>query len=458
MKKAVLLLLGAVVIFAAGALAATYFQPGWLDRLFGAQVKVTAERLVDVPVMEPDDDPQGLVILVSGKGGPTDTDRRLAKALVARDMVVLPVDLETYRKQLDTADGECMYLGSDIENIAKEALRTIGGEDYFHPVVAGIGEGGTLAYAAVADAPVATMAGAVALDPAPSLVTPLPTCPGATTTKVDGGGFSYALDADLPSPATLIAAQPLAGTAAPVASGPLKAVAIVEPDENKRFDAMVDSIVATAKKDASTNALPIVDIPATGKPYALALFYSGDGGWRDLDKEIGDEMATKGVHVVGIDSLRYFWSERTPQEIADEAVLMIERADPTGKLPVAIYGYSFGADTFPFAWKLLPASIQQRIRFVALLGTEDMTTFQVTVGGWLGLGGDQPVAPEIARIPPERVLCVYGEEEDDTVCTDPSLAAIEKLKTEGGHHFDEDYVGLAAKLLAAMQKRLDATQ
>ncbi|MER9171747.1 virulence factor [Mesorhizobium australicum] len=54
-------------------------------------------------------------------------------------------------------------------------------------------------------------------------------------------------------------------------------------------------------------------------------------------------------------------------------------------------------------------------------------------------GGDHPVAPAIATIPPGRVLCVYGEDEHDTACTDPLLSGIKTLKTKGGHHFDEDY-------------------
>ncbi len=140
--------------------------------------------------------------------------------------------------------------------------------------------------------------------------------------------------------------------------------------------------------------------------------------------------------------------------MADDTVSIIEHADPTGKLPIAVYGYSFGADTFPFAWVLLPERIKDRIRFVGPLATQHTITFQVTFGTWLGVGGDHSVAPAIATIPPGRVLCVYGEDDPDTACTDPLLSGFKTLKTKGGHHFDEDYPALANILLASMRTRV----
>ena len=55
----------------------------------------------------------------------------------------------------------------------------------------------------------------------------------------------------------------------------------------------------------------------------MAVVYSGDGGWRDIDKDIASRLQAKGIPVVGVDSLRYFWSEKTPEQIAADLGLIM---------------------------------------------------------------------------------------------------------------------------------------
>ena len=178
---------------------------------------------------------------------------------------------------------------------------------------------------------------------------------------------------------------------------------------------------------------------------------AGDGGGGGRDKLDGGGLQARGEQVIGVDSLRYFWSERTPEEIARDTTAMIQKADPTGKLPVAVLGYSFGADTFPFAWKYLDPALQDRTKMIGLLGVETTTTFQVSIEGWLGMDGDKDVVPAITTIPLDRVVCVYGEEEDDTACTAPELKGAHLLTLSGAHHFDENHQPMAAALLDKMR-------
>ena len=51
---------------------------------------------------------------------------------------------------------------------------------------------------------------------------------------------------------------------------------------------------------------------------SLLLFFSGDGGWASLDEATAEELVTRGVGVVGVSSLRYFWNAKSPAQVASD--------------------------------------------------------------------------------------------------------------------------------------------
>ena len=200
--------------------------------------------------------------------------------------------------------------------------------------------------------------------------------------------------------------------------------------------------------------IPVVEVPAGKTTDTLTLFLSGDGGWRDLDKAVAGEMAKLGYPVVGIDTLRYYWEHKSPEESAEDLVeLMHYYRQKWGIKHFVLAGYSFGADVLPAIYNRLPAEEQGRVNGMILLAFARSGSFEIEVEGWLGQEGKEaPTGPEMARLPAPKVLCVYGEEEtDESGCTD-TTAVGEKLKLPGGHHFDENYPALAKRLTAAIDK------
>ena len=201
----------------------------------------------------------------------------------------------------------------------------------------------------------------------------------------------------------------------------------------------------------------MVELPAAGAGDLLAVFYSGDGGWRDIDKQIGEVLAARGIATVGVDSLRYFWQQRTPEEVArDLAAILSHYRAKWGRNQAILLGYSFGAGVLPFAVNRLPPAERAMVRQVSLLGLEKRTEFEFHVSNWLGGGGGadaRPVLPELARLDPRILQCFYGKDETDTACTAPELEQAERIETRGGHHFDGDYVALAEKIMAGARRR-----
>ena len=117
----------------------------------------------------------------------------------------------------------------------------------------------------------------------------------------------------------------------------------------------------------------------------MAIFYSGDGGWRDLDKQIGKNLQASGIPVVGFDTLRFFWDRRTPEEAANSLAVAIGHFSRAWNTPnVLLVGYSFGADVLPFAVNRLPEAERGKIRQISLLAPGTAADFEIHVSGWLG--------------------------------------------------------------------------
>lgn len=405
-----------------------------------------AGRLGRVALWVPRSAPSGLVVLFSDGAGWSPDFAQAAEALRAHGAAVAGVDLPSYLAALRASDDGCHYVVAELEVLSQRVQRELGGDSYRSPILAGTGQGATLALAALAQAPAATLAGVVVADPAPALSTKVPLCPGAPSHPAPDG-FAY----DLPgSPPGFVRRAPDGPQAAP-----------------QRLAAAVAEVLAEGPLPSSLRELPLVELPSAQPGPFLAVIWSGDGGWRDLDKTLGERLAASGVAVVGVDSLRYFWRARTPERVAADLAEIIRRYGTRWeRRQVALIGYSFGAGILPFALNRLPPAERAEVVQLSLLGLEARAPFEFHVSGWLEQAGlardadsDAPlVLPELMQVDPALVQCVYGEEERDSLCRAPELAAVEKIHTTGGHHFDGDYAGLAARILAGLERRAAARQ
>lgn len=207
--------------------------------------------------------------------------------------------------------------------------------------------------------------------------------------------------------------------------------------------------------DGQGNPMPVIEHPSPQPAETLTLFYSGDGGWRDLDRASAEHMATAGYPVVGIDTLRYYWQHKSPeQSAADLSRLMQHYRDTWHVQRFVLAGYSFGADVLPAIYNRLPASDQQQVDAMLLLAFARSGSFEIEVSGWLGKdGAEAATGPELRQVPAAKVYCIYGSEEaGDSGCTEAGAPG-ERLQIQGGHHFDGDYAALAQKMLAAIRAR-----
>ena len=138
------------------------------------------------------------------------------------------------------------------------------------------------------------------------------------------------------------------------------AKSIVVPGENRgvsdfrtwepQFTAAFKQLAAQTAVPPTVSAaefkdLPIIEVAAPGNGDTLVVLISGDGGWAGIDKELAAVLSKRGMPVVGLDSLRYFWRERTPDSTAaDVDRLLRHYLAAWKKRAVVLIGYSQGAD------------------------------------------------------------------------------------------------------------------
>ncbi|TDN69400.1 AcvB/VirJ family lysyl-phosphatidylglycerol hydrolase [Paraburkholderia sp. BL10I2N1] len=413
---------------------------------------VSGGRYGNVVVTRPTGEMRGFVVLFSGRSGWRPTDQQAADALARHGAMVVGVDTERYAGMPATRKETCRNLVGDAEAMSHQLQREVQSSRYFLPIVAGTGQGGILATQMLAQAPSNTLSGAASIDPDAQLDARFNPCPPDPTISRGNG---------LPGFVEIGATTADAVRTPTPAGGKPVAVRRLPPDTSSA-DAMVTLLGSHLRmheaSEQDVSDLPLIELPAAHPTDMLAVVISGDGGWRDLDKSIAEALQKQGVSVVGWDSLRYFWATKSPQETSHDLARVLETYGSRWHTrQVALIGYSFGADVMPFAYNRLPEALRAKVSQMALLGFAHSADFQIRVTGWLGMPASNealPALPEVSKVPPGIVQCVYGEDEEDTLCPTLAKSGVTVLRTAGGHHFGRDYSSLANSLLDNWRRQI----
>ena len=210
--------------------------------------------------------------------------------------------------------------------------------------------------------------------------------------------------------------------------------------------------------------------PPPGQSDLLAVFMSGDGGWRDLDQQVGSHINAHGIPVIGISALEYYWHGGSAERTANELDALIDaNLASQHKSRLWLIGFSFGADILPTVLEHLKPENRARIAQVVLLSPSTDLNFEIELEGYMRQRQGwlqstlktiheqiHPI-PHYPALPPllalagqPPVICYYGvDDDDDTVCKESNLPAwIKVYAMPGDHHFNYDYEGLARRMIA----------
>ena len=418
-------------------------------------------RFATVTIYRPAGDVKSVVLFLSGDGGWNQGVVDMAQALSHEGALVAGVDVPKLLANLDEDAEACVSPDGDLENLSHYVQSYAKLPTYHTPVLAGYSSGATLAYAMLAQAPVNTFAGGLSLGFCPDLLLHKTLCRGEGlhfNRRKQDGGIDVLPSAKLGNPwVVLNGAQDqvceLAGAREFVAQ--THNATFVElpkvghgysvtrnwmPQFLTAFHSLErDTHAALPPPPASLADLPLVEVPATGNGDVFAVLLSGDGGWAGLDKDVAAALAAQGISVVGLDSLRYFWTARTPDSLAADLDRVLRYYAATWhKSHAVLIGYSQGADVIPFMVTRLPEALRAKVVSIGLVGPDDQAELDMGLSGFRNRKppATLPVVPETARLKGHKVVCVYGKREKHSICPslDPSLG-IDLLTVGSGHGF-----------------------
>lgn len=174
----------------------------------------------------------------------------------------------------------------------------------------------------------------------------------------------------------------------------------------------------------------------------VAIIISGDRGWYGFEQGIADSLAAEGVPTIGLDTRKYFWNRRTPEETATDIAKCISQHNMTWQRSRFIFiGYSLGAELVPFIVNKLPETIRSSVTMIVLLSPAATTDFQVHYSDMLGIGSRHDtykVTDEIDRIKTIPILLIFGADEKTVLPGMLTGTPVTLVKVPGDHSYNHD--------------------
>ncbi|BAV63725.1 AcvB/VirJ family lysyl-phosphatidylglycerol hydrolase [Sphingobium cloacae] len=476
--------IGALLLAAAFILTAMPpgMEPSRAAERRPAAASPPADLAYDFPAMgriaidRPRRAPRGIVLLLSDAHGWRQEEQALARRLADADMLVAGISTPAFLQRLGHAS-RCINPNYAIIDLARDLQHRLAVPLYRKPMIVGRGEGGALAYAALASGPDGSYASALSIGFSPSLPGWKPWCKSGslkvrTRIAPHRRQWIFAPAGPLPSPWIVIrAALPRSMPGKALRSfidraGPARLIEAGDQEgaatDMLALGQLMPFLTPVPEAEAPPHGHPplpaglpitLVTDDAAPRTDLMAVLYSGDGGWVGLDKAVAGQLVRAGVPVAGMDSLSYFWSRRTPQGAAADLSAIIRGYSDRWQRPrVLLVGYSFGADVLPHIVAHLPAADRARVEKMALLGLSASADFQFHLASWLNLpsGDSYPTVPAIAQLRGVPMLCVKGQAETDSACPAIPRGLAQVVTVPGGHHFNRNASLLAGLILAGL--------
>ncbi|WP_316842031.1 AcvB/VirJ family lysyl-phosphatidylglycerol hydrolase [Pedobacter gandavensis] len=460
--------------------------------LLGSKLAIAAEiehvsygKFGNITIYHPIRSPEAVVLFVSGDGGWKDVVINMAENMADDGAMVLGIDARHYEYYLSKQKTACLYPAADFEELSLSIQKKYKLPNYLKPVLMGYSYGATLVYAMLAQAPANTFKGAIGLGFSPDININKVLCKGNGLSLYPlKKEMSYMLESTQSLSAPFLVINGRKDLACPFAVTErfLKGMPMTElialPNAGHGFmntgdwESALSSAYKKILKDPGFTErrsvensylrnqpippyrgdLPLTVIPAAQQnKLPIVFMISGDGGWTSFDQSLAEELASKGLSVLGLDAQKYFWNAKSPDQTSkDVSQALTHYLNIMGKENLILAGYSFGASIAPFIANRLPTDLKPRLKAVISLSPDVTADFEIHLVDLFNLGSNKEkynVIAEIKRVSPLTPVAIFGLEEGSKIKNQFVKNGLKVLSIAGDHHFDKDYGKIATVFL-----------
>jgi len=409
--------------------------------------------------------PQNVILMISGDGGWKSGVIGFSQTFSDMNTLVIGIDILEYFKDLRQRKDDCYNVAADFVQLATEVEKKFDFPDYIPPVIMGYSSGATLVYGILAQERPGTFIGGISVGFCPDIELPHTLCEinGLTVTaEVPGKRYILQPDDDLVNPWIVLNGRldKICNYPAVVdfVSRTKNAELITLPKVGHGFSKWNDfmpqwkdayrRLIAKYEKEkppkvdiGQVKNLPVVitNSKIQDRQAPVAFLISGDGGWYGFEQSIADNLAKQGIPTVGLDSKKYFWNRRTPEETAiDIAKALNYYGNEWGREKFILVGYSLGAEIVPFIVNRLPEEMKTKVSSAVLLSPATTTDFEIHISNMLGMGNRQNTyntINEIIKMQSIPTLIIFGEGERTEIPGLLSGTSVTIRKIPGDHHY-----------------------
>ncbi len=445
-----------------------------------------------VYIYKPKSAPDALVLFVSGDGGWNQTPINMSKYLVNQGAMVVGINISKYLTSKMKEHEKCFYPAGDFEELSLYLQKKYKFRNYVKPILMGYSSGATLVYGILAQAPANTFKGAISMGFCPDIATAEPLC---ATNALKQHALKPGSPIRLLEPTDKLTAPfvvingmddkvcdyknteafmkqinngefigiPKVGHGMSVQKNylPHLLYAFNKVKNSASYSELVSAknqLTVIQQPEKLITDLPLIFLPSSrNDTLPLLVFMSGDGGWTSFDEGVSESLVKKGIPVIGIDSQKYFWQARTPDETASELIKVLHHYLATwNKKSFVLCGYSFGADVVPFMITRLPVDIKFMLKSAVLMSPDPNADFEIHVADMLSLGSTHDkynVTSELKKSSVNHVMCIFGKDEDSEIPTLFKNAGAGIRLLPGGHHYNNDFNAITNEIIASFHTK-----